>query len=162
MEPRPDIRNDTYVHSQGVLASEPGRLYHFTYEGQKENDGAGGGTYRYHAIHPPVVEERGEDAAEPGRPTSSEPPPERKADCNGYAVTDVTGNIPNKPMGRCATLHRPSATLACNETTAFSTPTAKSMEKIISSRQNAKDGTQEYLIQRERGQTELDRSGSWT
>jgi hypothetical protein len=36
------------------------------------------------------------------------------------------------------------------------------MEKIISSRQNAKDGKQEYLIQRERGQTELDRSGSWT
>jgi hypothetical protein len=36
------------------------------------------------------------------------------------------------------------------------------MEKIISSRQNAKDGKQEYLIQYERGQTELDRSGSWT
>jgi hypothetical protein len=36
------------------------------------------------------------------------------------------------------------------------------MEKIIPSRQNAKDGKQEYLIQCERGQTELDRSGSWT
>jgi hypothetical protein len=94
MEPRPDIRNDTYVHSRGVLTPEPGRLHHITYgeTEEKENDSAGGGTYRYHAIHPPVVEERGEVTAEPRRPTSSEPPPEGMADCNGYAVTEVTSN----------------------------------------------------------------------
>ena len=134
MEPRPDIRNDTYVHSRGVLTPEPGRLYHITYgeTEEKENDSAGGGTYRYHAIHPPVVEERGEVTAEPRRPTSSEPPPEGMVDCNGYAVTEMTSNIPNKPMGCHTTLHRPSAILARNETIAVSTPTAKSMEKIIS------------------------------
>jgi hypothetical protein len=65
---------------QGIM--EPGDNG-ITYGEQedKENDRAGGGTYRYHAIHPPVVEEHGEDAAEPGRPASSEPSPERKADC---------------------------------------------------------------------------------
>ena len=74
MEPRPDIRNHTYVHSRGILVPEPGKLYHITYgrTEEKENDSAGAGTYRYHAIHPPVVEERGEAAAEPRRPTSSE------------------------------------------------------------------------------------------
>ena len=66
------------------------------------------------------------------------------SDRNGFAATEMTSTIPNKPMGCRTTLHRPSATLARNETTAFSTPTAKSMEKISSNRQNAKDGRQEY------------------
>jgi hypothetical protein len=36
------------------------------------------------------------------------------------------------------------------------------MEKIISNRQGAKDGKQEYLVQYGRGLHELDRTGSWT
>jgi hypothetical protein len=62
----------TVSNSREVLTPQPGRLYHITYgeEEEKENDGVGGGTYRYHAIHPPVVEERGESAAKP--PTDSQ------------------------------------------------------------------------------------------
>jgi hypothetical protein len=43
MEPRPDIRNDTYVHSRGVLIPKPGRFCHITYgePEEKENDSAG-------------------------------------------------------------------------------------------------------------------------
>jgi hypothetical protein len=36
------------------------------------------------------------------------------------------------------------------------------MKKIISNRQGAKDGKQEYLVQYGRGMHELDRTGSWT
>jgi hypothetical protein len=54
----------------------------------------------------------------------------------------MTSAIPNKPMGGQTTLHRQPAILARNEATAVSTPTAKSMEKIISNRQGAKDGKQ--------------------
>ena len=165
MEPRPDIRNRTYVHSRGVLVPEPGKLYHITYgrTEEKENDSAGAGTYRYHAIHPPAVEERSEDAAEPRRPTSSERPPITGADSNGFVITEMTNAIPNQPMGCQTTLHRPSAILARDETTANSTPTAGSMGKIISSRQGKTDGcVQEYLLQYGRGLYELDRTGSYT
>jgi hypothetical protein len=105
----------------------------------------------------PTSQHIGEDPAD-----GSEPPPEAKADRNGFAVTEMTSTIPNRPMGCQTTLHRPSAVLACNETTAVSTPTAESMEKIISNRQNKKDGKQEYLVQCGRGLHELDRTGSWT
>ena len=113
---------------------------------EKENDSAGEGTYRYHAIHPPVVEERGEAAAEPRRPTSSEHPLHTGADSNGFAVTEMTKAIPNQPVGCQTTLHRPSAILARDVTTAVPTPTAGSMGKIISNRQGKRDGMQEYLF----------------
>jgi hypothetical protein len=74
----------------------------------------------------------------------------------------MPSTIPNKPMGCHTTLHRPSAILARNETTTVSTPTAESMEKIISNKQSKKDGKQEYLVQCGRGQHELDRTGSWS
>ena len=164
MEPRPDIRNHTYVHSRGVLVPEPGKLYHITYgrTEEKENDSAGEGTYRYHAIHPPVVEERGEAAAEPRRPTSSEHPLHTGADSNGFAITEMTNAIPNQPVGCQTTLHRPSAILARDVTTAVPTPTAGSMGKIISNRQGKRDGKQEYLLQYGRGLFEFDRTDSYT
>ena len=75
----------------------------------------------------------------------------------------MTNTIPNQPMGSQTTLHRPSAILARDETTAVSTPTAGSMGKIISSRQGKKDGcVQEYLLQYGRGLYEIDRTGSYT